>query len=74
MGKRPPAAATRVNLIRVMDLLQTHIASALCQTIFRGVRRTENRVDRRTRQGVGLRGWARARPSLGRGEGLMPRR
>ena len=41
MGKRPSAAATRVNLIRVMDLLQTHITSALCQTVFRGVRRTE---------------------------------
>jgi len=41
MGRRSPAAATRVNLIRVMDLLQTHITSALCQTVFRGVRRTE---------------------------------
>jgi hypothetical protein len=41
MGKRPPPAATRVNLIRVMDLLQTHITSALCQTVFRRVRRTE---------------------------------
>src|SRR6266849_3665629 len=41
MGRRPPAAATRVNLIRVMDLLQTHITSALCQTVFRRVRRTE---------------------------------
>lgn len=37
----PAAAAARVDLIRVMDLLQTHITSALCQTVFRRVRTTE---------------------------------
>ncbi len=42
MARRPPAAAAaRVDLIRVMDLLQTHITSALCQTVFRRVRTTE---------------------------------
>jgi hypothetical protein len=30
-----------VDLIRVMNLLQTHITSALCQTVFRRVRTTE---------------------------------
>ena len=39
MGRRRPAR--QVNLIRVMDLLQTHITSALCQTVFRRVRTTE---------------------------------
>lgn len=38
MGK--PAAA-RVELIRVKDLLQTHVTPALCQAAFRRVRRTE---------------------------------
>ena len=28
MARRPPAAATRVNLIRVMDLLPTYMTSA----------------------------------------------
>ena len=37
----PAAAAVRIDLIRVMDLLQTHITSALCQTVFRRVRITE---------------------------------
>jgi Transposase DDE domain len=42
MARRPPgAAAARVDLIRVMDLLQTHITSALCQTVFRRIRTTE---------------------------------
>src|ERR1700746_336213 len=42
MARRPPgAAAARVDLIRVMDLLQTHITSALCQTVFRRIRPTE---------------------------------
>ena len=41
MARRPPAAAARIDLIRVMDLLQTHITSALCQTVFRRVRTTE---------------------------------
>jgi len=42
MARRSPAAAAaRVDLIRVMDLLQTHITSALCQTVFRRVRTTE---------------------------------
>ena len=49
MGKRPPAAATRVNLIRVMDLLQTHITSALCQTVFRRVRRIASITGSKTR-------------------------
>lgn len=34
-------AAKRVDLIRVLDLLQTHITSALCQAVFRRVRVTE---------------------------------
>ena len=38
---RRPAAEKRIDLIRVMDLLQTHITSALCQTVFRRVRITE---------------------------------
>jgi hypothetical protein len=41
MVRRPSTAATRVDLIRVMDLLQTHITSALCQTVFRRVRTSE---------------------------------
>ena len=42
MARRPAAAAAaRVDLIRVMDLLQTHMTSALCQTVFRRVRTTE---------------------------------
>ncbi len=38
MARRPATAAPRVDLIRVMDLLQTHITSALCRTVFRRVR------------------------------------
>ena len=41
MARRRPTAEKRVDLIRVMDLLQTHITSALCQTVFRRVRTTE---------------------------------
>jgi IS4 transposase len=41
MARRQPAAADRVNLIRVMDLLQEHITSALCRAVFRRVRTTE---------------------------------
>jgi len=42
MVRRPPAAGeVRINLIRVMDLLQEHLTSALCRTVFRRVRITE---------------------------------
>ena len=34
-------AAARVDLIRVMDLLQTHVTPALCQAAFQRMRRTE---------------------------------
>jgi len=45
MARRPPtAAAARVGLARVMDPLQTHITSALCQTVFRRVRTTERQL------------------------------
>jgi hypothetical protein len=36
-----PTAGKRIDLIRVLDLLQQHITSALCQTVFRHVRRSE---------------------------------
>lgn len=38
MARRPAPAAPRIDLIRVMDLLQMHITSALCRTVFRSVR------------------------------------
>ena len=38
---RRSASEKRIDLIRVMDLLQIHITSALCQTVFRRVRTTE---------------------------------
>lgn len=42
MARRPPAGAgVRIDLIRVMDLLQEHISSALCRAVFRRVRITE---------------------------------
>lgn len=41
MVSRRAPAAPRVDLIRVMDLLQTHITTALCQAVFRRVRTTE---------------------------------
>jgi len=40
MGARTGAAA-RIDLIRVMDLLQAHLTPALCQAAFRRVRTTE---------------------------------
>jgi Transposase DDE domain len=41
MARCPATAAPRVDVIRVMDLLQTHITSALCRTVFRRVRIAE---------------------------------
>lgn len=41
MARHSLAAAERIDLIRVMDLLQTHITGALCQAVFRRIRRTE---------------------------------
>jgi len=41
MGKRTPAGTVRIDLIRVMDLLQAHLTPALCQAAFRRVRITE---------------------------------
>lgn len=35
MGKRRSAEAARIDLIRVMDLLQSHITPALCEAAFR---------------------------------------
>jgi len=45
MARRPPAAAAaRVDLVRVMDLLQTHIKSAPFQTAFRRACTTERQL------------------------------
>lgn len=41
MATSRPTAEKRVDLIRVLDLLQAHITSALCQAAFRRVRITE---------------------------------
>jgi hypothetical protein len=41
MARRRATAENRIDLIRVMDLLQAHITSALCRTVFRRVRLTE---------------------------------
>lgn len=41
MAKGASAGEVRINLVRVMDLLQEHITSALCQAVFRRVRTTE---------------------------------
>lgn len=41
MGTTRPAARARIDLIRVMDLLQAHLTPALCQAAFRRVRTTE---------------------------------
>lgn len=41
MAKGSPAGEVRINLVRVMDLLQEHITSALCQAAFRRIRTTE---------------------------------
>jgi hypothetical protein len=38
MARRPAPVAPRVDLIRVLDLLQTHITTALCRTVFQCVR------------------------------------
>ena len=40
MGRRGPAGP-QVNLLRVVELLQTHITPALCHAVFGRVRRTE---------------------------------
>ena len=40
MGRRG-AAARRINLLQVVELLQTHITPAPCQAVFGRVRRTE---------------------------------
>jgi DDE family transposase len=41
MGAKTRAAAARIDLIRVMDLLQAQLTPALCQAAFRRVRTTE---------------------------------
>lgn len=41
MGGRGPAGQRQINLLRVVELLQTHITPALCHTVFGRVRRTE---------------------------------
>jgi hypothetical protein len=41
MARRQASGEKRIDLIRVMDLLQTHITSALCQAAFGRVRTTE---------------------------------
>ena len=41
MAKVTAAGEVRINLVRVMDLLQEHITSALCQATFRRVRTSE---------------------------------
>ncbi len=41
MGARTGTASARIDLIRVMDLLQAHLTPALCQAAFRRVRTTE---------------------------------
>ena len=41
MARGSAAGEVRINLVRVMDLLQEHISSALCQATFRRVRTTE---------------------------------
>lgn len=41
MVKSRAPADRRIDLIRVLDLLQTHITGALCRTVFRRVRLTE---------------------------------
>lgn len=37
----PRSAPVRINLVRVLELLRTHITAALCQTVFQTVRTTE---------------------------------
>lgn len=41
MAKRTPAAAVRIDLLRVLDLLRAHITGALCHAEFGRVRTTE---------------------------------
>ena len=41
MAKGAAAGEVRINLVRVMDLLQEHLTRALCQAAFRRVRTTE---------------------------------
>jgi len=41
MGAKTGTGSTRIDLIRVMDLLQAHVTPALCHAVFRRVRRTE---------------------------------
>jgi hypothetical protein len=41
MGAKTRAASARIDLIRVMDLLQAHLTPALCQAAFRRVRTTK---------------------------------
>ena len=35
------SAPVSIDLVRVLELLRTHITAALCQTVFRTVRTTE---------------------------------
>ena len=35
------SAPVRIDLVRVLELLRTHITAALCQTVFHAVRITE---------------------------------
>lgn len=41
MARHPAAAEVQINLVRIMDLLQEHITSALCHAVFGRVRTTE---------------------------------
>jgi hypothetical protein len=44
MGQRGPAR--QINLLRVVELLQTHITPTLCHAVFGRVRRTERLAPR----------------------------
>ncbi len=37
----PRSAPVRIDLVRVLELLRTHITATLCQTVFATVRTTE---------------------------------
>ncbi len=37
----PRSAPVRIDLVRVLELLRTHITAALCQTVFQSIRTTE---------------------------------
>ena len=37
----PRSAPVRIDLVRVLELLRTHITPSLCQTVFHTVRTTE---------------------------------